>query len=441
MPKPAPIRWCLYARKSSEQDERQALSIEQQIKEMELLADHWGIKISEIRRESHSSKESGTRPVYNRLIKDIQLGYFNGIVTWAPDRLSRNAGDLGILVDLMDQGKLVEIRTHGQTFTNSPNEKFLLMILGSQAKLENDNRGLNVIRGLHSKARNGWRPGVAPIGYLNNGAGEEKIIVDQERSPVIIEMFERVAKQTYTGRDVKRWLDDIDFRSRHGKRLVLSHIYRTLRNPFYYGEYQYPKTEPTMHQGKHKPLIRRELWEEVQIQLTVASKAPAGTKEFSFTRMLKCGACKTGITAEEKLKKIKTTGEIRRYIYYHCGRANDLDCEQPYIREADLMIELLGLIDDLELDEIGAQQQFKDELERYEKFIGVLGQNGQQSDSHVIDLKSYAKYVMEHGTKDEKREILQHVSGNLYLKDQKVYVERKRRSKKLAQLSSNPIAI
>lgn len=105
------------------------------------------------------------------------------------------------------------------------------------------------------------------------------------------------------------------------------------------------------------------------------------------------------------------------------------------------MIELLGLIDELELDEIGAQQQFKDELERYEKFIGVLEQNSQQSKRHVIDLKSYAKYVMQHGTKDEKREILQYVSGNIYLKDQKVYVKRKRRSKKLTQLGSNPIAI
>ncbi|MCA1807706.1 MAG: recombinase family protein [Actinobacteria bacterium] len=154
-PKPAPIRWCLYARKSSEQDERQALSIEQQIKEMELPADRWGLKIAEARTESHPSKSSGTRQIFNRLIKDIQLGYFNRVVTWAPDRLSRNAGDLGILVDLMGQGKLVEIRTHGQTFTNSPNEKFFLMILESQAKLENDNRGLNIIRGLHNKARNG----------------------------------------------------------------------------------------------------------------------------------------------------------------------------------------------------------------------------------------------------------------------------------------------
>lgn len=153
--KPQVIKYCLYVRKSSEQDERQALSIEQQIKEMEVLAEHWGIKIIETRRESHSSKIAGTRPVFNKLIQDIRLGYFNGIIAWAPDRLSRNAGDLDILVDLMDQHKLVEIRTHSQTFSNNPNEKFLLMILGSQAKLENDNRGLNVIRGLKNKAA-GW---------------------------------------------------------------------------------------------------------------------------------------------------------------------------------------------------------------------------------------------------------------------------------------------
>ncbi len=441
--KTALIRWCLYARKSSEQDERQALSIEQQIKEMLLLADHWGIEIAEVRKESHSSKESGTRPIYNRLIKDIQLGYFNGIVTWAPDRLSRNAGDLGILVDLMDQGKLAEIRTHGQTFTNSPNEKFLLMILGSQAKLENDNRGLNVIRGLHNKAANGWRPGVAPIGYLNNGLGDEKIIVDEIRSPIIVEMFERVAKQAYTGREVKRWLDGIDFVSRHGKRLVLSHIYRTLKNPFYYGEFQYPKTSETMHHGKHAPIISKELFDEVQIQLTVAPKAPAGTKEFSFTRMIKCGVCKTGVTAEEKLKKLKT-GEIRRYVYYHCGRANDLDCIQPYIREGELMIELLNVIDELEIDEIGAHQQFKEELIRYERFIGVLEQSNNSSSQKTkptIDLKAYSKYVLQHGTKEEKREILQYVTGELFLKDQKVYVERKTRSKKFIPASSNPIAI
>ncbi len=128
----APPKYCLYARKSSEEDERQALSIDSQIKEMMSIAQREGLDITEIRRESHSAKASGARPVYKQLLADIRLGKFSGILTWAPDRLSRNAGDLGSLVDLMDQGLLKEIRTHGQRFTNNPNEKFLLMILCSQ---------------------------------------------------------------------------------------------------------------------------------------------------------------------------------------------------------------------------------------------------------------------------------------------------------------------
>jgi len=100
-------------------------------------------------------------------VNEIGIGKYNGILTWAPDRISRNAGDLGRIVDLMDAGILQEIRTYGQSFRNNPNEKFLLMILGSQAKLENDNRGINVKRGLRTRVEMGLWPGVAPVGYLN----------------------------------------------------------------------------------------------------------------------------------------------------------------------------------------------------------------------------------------------------------------------------------
>ena len=141
---PVKVKYCLYARKSTESEERQILSIDSQVKEMLQLAEREGLEIIEIRRESHSAKATGQRAVFNEIINDIKLGKFNGILTWAPDRLARNAGDLGALVDLMDQKVLIEIRTYGQRFTDSPNEKFLLMILGSQAKLENDNRELEI---------------------------------------------------------------------------------------------------------------------------------------------------------------------------------------------------------------------------------------------------------------------------------------------------------
>ena len=123
------IKYCLYARKSTESDEKQALSIDSQVKEMLAIAERDELEIIDIRREAHSAKDSGQRPVFKEILEDIRRGRYNGIITWAPDRLSRNAGDLGSLVDLMDQKLLIEIRTYGQQFKNSPNEKFLLMIL------------------------------------------------------------------------------------------------------------------------------------------------------------------------------------------------------------------------------------------------------------------------------------------------------------------------
>jgi DNA invertase Pin-like site-specific DNA recombinase len=153
------IKYVLYARKSTESEERQVLSIDSQVKEMLQLAEREGLEVVEIRKESHSAKESGQRPVYKEILEDIRRGRFNGILTWAPDRLSRNAGDLGSVVDLMDQQLLLEIRTYGQHFKNSPNEKFLLMILCSQAKLENDNKSVNVKRGLRTRCEMGLRPG------------------------------------------------------------------------------------------------------------------------------------------------------------------------------------------------------------------------------------------------------------------------------------------
>src|SRR3989344_7078975 len=119
---PAKIRYCLYARKSTESEERQILSIDSQVKEMLQIAEREGLEVAEIRRESHSAKATGQRPVFNEIINDIRLGEFSGILTWAPDRLSRNAGDLGKLADLMDQEKLAENKNYQLTSTNNLNE-------------------------------------------------------------------------------------------------------------------------------------------------------------------------------------------------------------------------------------------------------------------------------------------------------------------------------
>jgi DNA invertase Pin-like site-specific DNA recombinase len=100
-PTPVRVKYCLYARKSTESEERQILSIDSQIKEMLQLADREGLEIVCMKRESHSAKETGQRPIFNEIIQELKEGKFNGILTWAPDRISRNAGDLGQIVETL----------------------------------------------------------------------------------------------------------------------------------------------------------------------------------------------------------------------------------------------------------------------------------------------------------------------------------------------------
>jgi DNA invertase Pin-like site-specific DNA recombinase len=427
---PIKVKYCLYARKSTESEERQVLSIDSQVKEMLQIAERDNLEIVEIRRESHSAKDSAQRPVFNELIADIRSGRFNGILTWAPDRLSRNAGDLGSLVDLMDQKLLIEIRTFGQQFKNSPNEKFLLMILGSQAKLENDNRGINVKRGLRARCEMGIWPTCTPTGYLNERLSERncRVVIDPIRGPIIKRMFEKIALEKWSGRKIYHWLKfELNFKSKGNKNLSLSNIYRLLQTPFYYGPFEFPKNSGNWYQGNHEPLITKELFELAQEQLK-RDRIVRESREFAFTKLIKCGLCGSGITAMEKYKKLKNGG-TNKHIYYGCTKARDLHCKAGYTKEIDLIAHLVTLVDKLELDEIGLKKQFEEEIERYNKFQKtVLMMHGKEKDAKFqenFDIRSYAKYVLKDGKIDEKRELLASLKSRLIYANKKLTLAKK----------------
>lgn len=423
-----PLKYCLYARKSTEQDERQALSIDSQIKEMLELANRDGMNIVEIRKESHSAKASGARPVFNELITDLRSGKFNAILTWAPDRLSRNAGDLGSLVDLMDQKLLHEIRTQGQKFGNNPNEKFLLMILCSQAKLENDNKSINVKRGLRAKLELGLWPGTAPTGYLNEGRTDRKgyLLIDPKRAPIIKKMFEKVANEQYSGRDIHHWLkNDLNFTTRWGKHLSLSNIYLLLKNTFYYGVVEYPEGSGKWYTGKHESIINKELYDKVQERLTRDKIVRGASKVFAFTRLMTCGLCQSGISAEEKHKS-KKDGSTTTYIYYGCTRSRDLKCKSGYIREEELVEQLARVLDKIDINELGMRAKLDEEVKRLQ-FLqsSVLGI---APDKIVklkeIDVRAYAKHIIKHGTILDKRELLGCLKSKLLLAKKEVTIQK-----------------
>lgn len=423
-PPAAVIKYCLYARKSMEAEDAQALSIDSQIKEMLEVARRDGLNVAEIKREAHSSKEVGQRPVFNQMLAEIREGKYNAILTWAPDRLSRNAGDLGAVVDLIDYKQLVEIRTPGQKFANNPNEKFLLMILGSQAKLENDNKAVNVRRGLKTRCEMGYRPSTPPTGYLSENRKDKKcqVKVDPKRAAIIKRIFEKVGNEKWSGRKIYRWLLDIGFKTKTNKSMTLSNTYLLLRNTFYYGEFEFPVGSGNWYQGKHVPLITRELFDKVQVNISEHFIPKTESKEFAFTKLIKCGHCGSGITADEKFKKLKDGG-VNRHVYYLCTKAKNTDCKNPPVSESILVESLIELIDKIDLDELGIKEKLKQEIDRIDKFrIGVLGHKKEMRNSD-IDIRNYAKYLLREGTITEKRELLSCLKSKLTLNDRKIELE------------------
>ncbi len=398
------------------------MSIDSQIKEMLQLAERDGLEIVSMKRESHSAKETGCRPVFNEIVSEIYDGKYNSILTWAPDRISRNAGDLGKIVDLMDAGKLHEIRTFSQTFTNNPNEKFLLMILGSQAKLENDNRGINVKRGLRTRCEMGLWPGVAPVGYLNQKHIDKKcqVIIDTERAHVVRQIFEKMGNDKWSGRKIYHWLRfELNFHTRGNKPLALSNVYRTLQNTFYYGKFEYPRGSGNWYDGKHEPIIDKELFDKVQEQLK-RDNIVRQSREFAFTKLMTCGLCGSGISAEEKYKQLKD-GTSAKYIYYGCGRSKDRHCKNPYLREEDLVEQLIKLMDKIDLNRTGVQIKFEEELKRFNKFHkGVLGVAGNREKHKDVELKTYTKYLLKEGSNEEKRELMGCFKSQVLVEDKVV---------------------
>lgn len=398
-----PLKYCLYARKSSESDEKQALSIESQMNEMISIAKREGIEIVHTIQESKSAKETGMRRGYIELIEGLKEEKFNAILTWAPDRLSRNAGDLGKLVDLMDQKVLHKIQTSSQSFTNTPDEKFLLMILCSQAKLENDNRGKNVQRGQKTLCEKGRRPGPVPIGYkLVRGEkfGEKsKVAIDKERALYIQKAFRWIAEDGLSGRQIKDYLENEGFRTNKGKIVGYSMVFKILKEPYYYGEFEYAgKT----YAGSHKPIITKELYDTAQQKLQEASvpKGKWGRKGFYFNKILKCGECGSGISGSEHINRHGTL-----YTYYKCNKyGGTKKCKCKYIREEKLVEQVTNIVLQQKADHIRLTRRLQEDINKINRYRPADQQ---------IGVDEYIAGVLREGGAKEKSDLLRCVSGRL----------------------------
>ena len=120
-----PHKFFLYARKSTDVEDKQVRSIEDQLAELHDFALKENLNIVEEFIEKQSAQIPG-RPVFNSMIERIEKGGALGILAWNPDRLARNSVDGGKIIYLIDTGKIRFLKFPTFWFEPTPQGKFML---------------------------------------------------------------------------------------------------------------------------------------------------------------------------------------------------------------------------------------------------------------------------------------------------------------------------
>mgnify|MGYP000559467526 CR=1 FL=1 len=330
-------RYILYARKSSESEDRQMASIDSQIQELQKIAAENNLNIIETLTESQSAKKPG-RPIFNKMMTRIEKGEADGIMCWKMNRLARNPVDGGQVSWALQEGVLKHIATYGRSYYPTDNVIMMQVELGMANQFVRD-LSTDAKRGLRTKANNGWFPGKAPVGYLpspEKQKGEKEVISDPERFEIVRRAFKGIASRKYTAPQAYRIATkDWKLTNRKGDRLSISNWYAMLNNPFYYGEFEFPRRSGTWYKGKHQAMITQT--EFLAIQAYLGRKGTTRPKKYTFpyTGILQCGNCGAMITAEHKIKR-NLNGNVHFYTYYHCTKRKNPNCVEKVIEEKEL---------------------------------------------------------------------------------------------------------
>jgi site-specific DNA recombinase len=333
-------RYRLYARKSTDTEEKQVQSLDDQVKYMSELAKRDGLHIvGDPIRESQSAKKPYVRPKFKALLQEIEDGKIDGIICWKFDRLSRNPADSGRIQQLLQDAQIKHIKTTERSYF--PEDNALLMSL--EAGMSNQyirELATNTKRGMRSKAEKGDKPGVPPIGYLNDKLNKV-IIADPERFTLVRILWDKMLTGTYSMAQIADIAEfDLNIKTpvrgkTGGKPIAYSSLCVMFKNPFYKGKLMFNGTE---YHGNQPPMVSEPEFERVQqiIDPTHTTRPKDKTYDFLLRNLFKCGECGFAITVEKKFKNIKSTGERKEYIYYHCtGKNKQTKCSQPHLHVAE----------------------------------------------------------------------------------------------------------
>lgn len=393
------VKYFLYARKSSESEDRQVNSIEDQIKEVQKIAKRLKLNIVDVYKESMSAKAPG-RKMFDEMLMRIEQGEADGILCWKLNRLARNPVDGGKISWLLQNRIIKHIQCYDRDYKPTDNVLTMQVDLGIGNQFIIDLRE-DVIRGMRDKAERGWYPfGTLPIGYIHNKDNKgivhkTEIIEDEQKFLIVKKLWKLMLTGAYPIAEIKRKGDTLGLTNNNGKPYCIHTYHNLFKNEFYCGYFYWKDEngEKKKHTGKHKKMVTEAQFDKVQLFIA-NHKNPTRkrTYDFTFRGLLSCGECGCKITAERKFQ-VRCTGCRYKFscinrvdcpkcnlliadmldptiidrVYYRCTKRKGV-CHQKTTNEMDLKDQYLKALKDIEIN----KEIFNLLLEEIQKYNDTL---------------------------------------------------------------------
>lgn len=325
------LKFIVYARKSTESEDRQAASIPDQLDEVHKIVKQNNYKVVKEFTESGSAHLRNNRPVFDKIVQMFERGEANGLIVWQLNRIARNPFEHGWIQQLLLEGKIQLIHTPGHLYR--PGDNLIeYSVEASMAAQYSIDLSKNVTRGMHSKNKRGGITSLAPQGYINARTKDRQAIIepDPERFDIVKKMFKAYLSGAYSGPEL---LDIINndwhyttpkHKKRGGGKLSINGLYNILENPVYMGKVRDHENPNHLIQGYWEPMITEEEYWRVQkirgkygIAHNFRPKTASNSRRYELKGLMTCSSCGCSIIAEPHQRKLKN-GDYNEHMYYRC---------------------------------------------------------------------------------------------------------------------------
>ena len=328
------------------------------------------------------------RPVFNSMMEAVESGIYNCVVVKDLSRFGRNALDATdyITNKFPEMGiRFISVRdNYDSELDTDGKDQMYIMIDNFINELYSKDISRKSCTVLRSKRKQGlYIGGYAPYGYKKSEDDKYVLEIDEEAAAVVRKIFEwraegqgyseiynRLNKMHIPSPTYYKYLKGIYSNySKTGKQYPWSKhvLFDMLRNQTYIGDvvqgkqlaglYQNQKLQPVgkdkwiIVEGKHEPIISKELFEAVQrVNETKQAEYEKNANKYNlpkvenvYTGYVFCGDCGFAM----KMVRSLSTKKDKAYYTYKCGNyhmhGKDY-CTPKKLRKADLDAAVLGTI-------------------------------------------------------------------------------------------------